>query len=90
MLRFEEALAVLGKALDDLSDTIRSGDVGRLEREIAFTVFVLKSRRLTSSEQGAWHNYLARAKPRHTIHTRIDDLMEEISIWRASMTKRPR
>lgn len=59
----------------------------RLEREIAFLVWVMRHRRMTSREAAIYHNGLARRywisgeRPIYSLHTRIEDLIEELKLW---------
>lgn len=59
----------------------------RLEKEIAYLVFVLRSRRMSSMESAIYYNGLARRywisgeRPMYSLHTRIEDLISELKLW---------
>lgn len=58
----------------------------RLEREIALLVWTLRNRRMSDREAAIHYNGLAlRArfgpKPHYSLHTRIEDLIEELKLW---------
>lgn len=64
--------------------------VARLEREIAFLVWVMKHQRMTSLEAAIYHNGLAiRSRcfgpPVYSLHTRLEDLTEELGIWLSAL-----
>lgn len=71
----------------DMGGIPPSPAIDRLEREIAFLVFVLKCRRMTGREMAIEHNGLARRywisgeRPIYSLRTRIEDLIEELKLW---------
>ncbi len=77
----------IGGLISDLGGLQPSPAVDRLEKEIAFLVFILKCRRMTGREMAIYHNGLARRywisgeRPIYSLHTRIEDLIEELKLW---------
>ena len=63
----------------------------RLEREIAFLVWVMRHERMTSREAAIYHNGLARRywisgeRPIYSLHTRLEDLTEEMRRWLSAL-----
>lgn len=58
-----------------------------LEKEIAFLVWRLKMRRMSSMESAIYYNGLAHRywisgeRPVYTLQSRIEDLIEELKLW---------
>lgn len=83
-----EALsAEIGGLIEAMGGVQPSPAVDRLEKEIAFLVWRLKMRRMSSREMAIYHNGLARRywimgeRPIYSLHTRIEDLIEELKLW---------
>lgn len=81
----------IDKLIEALGGLPPSPAVTRLEREIAFLVWVMKHKRMTSLETAIYHNGLARAywingrRPVYTLQSRIEDLTEELRIWLSAL-----
>lgn len=77
----------IGGLIADLGGLQPSPAVDRLEKEIAFLVWQLKMRRMSSMESAIYYNGLARRywisgeRPIYSLHTRIEDLIEELKLW---------
>lgn len=77
----------IGGLIADLGGLQPSPAAKRLESEIAYLVWVMKHRRMTSWEAAIYHNGLARRywisgeRPIYSLHTRIEDLIEELKLW---------
>lgn len=73
--------------ISDMGGIPPSPAVERLEKEIAFLVWRLKARRMSSMEMATYYNGLARRywiggeRPIYSLHTRIEDLIEELKLW---------
>ena len=80
----------IDKLIEALGGLPPSPAVTRLEREIAFLVWVMKHKRMTSLEAAIYHNGLAiRSRcfgpPVYSLHTRLEDLIEELRIWLSAL-----
>lgn len=77
----------IGGLIADLGGLQPSPAAKRLESEIAFLVWRLKMRRMSSMESAIYYNGLARRywisgeRPIYSLHTRIEDLIEELKLW---------
>lgn len=79
--------AEIGNLIEAMGGLQPSPAVDRLEKEIAFLVWRLKMRRMSSMESAIYYNGLARRywisgeRPVYSLHTRIEDLIEELKLW---------
>ena len=64
-----------------LGGILPSPAVDRLEKEIAFLAWRLKMRRMSRLETAIYYNGLVRQRPVYNLHTRIEDLIEELKLW---------
>lgn len=77
----------IDKLIEALGGLPPSPAVERLEKEIAFLVWTMKHKRMTQREAAIYHNGLSRSywisgvRPVYSLHTRIEDLIEELKIW---------
>ena len=85
------ALDALSAEIDGLTRALGglppSPAVSRLEKEVAFLVWRLKMRRMSSMESAIYYNGLAHRywisgeRPVYTLQSRIEDLIEELKLW---------